>query len=279
VTAIQQSIFKKSSKTYYYSTIFFPRRIRWDVFKLYAFVRTADDFVDMIPQDSLWFFNFKHETFVSLDNALHISNNPIIAWFVEIYNTYKFEKKWVESFFVAMEFDLWLVRISSSEELESYMYGSAAMVWYMMCAIFWVRNAESLYAAKMLAYSMQYINFIRDVEEDNNLWRRYLYPINNISYDDIILFDGCLEEFIDSHIQNYYNYLAEAREWLLNLPLLFCVPVLTASDMYKWTAKQIEYRPWVIFEKKVKPKKLHIILRLIINFLSQSTKRLFSSIF
>lgn len=275
---IQQSIFKKSSRTYYYSTIFFPKKIRWDVFKLYAFVRTADDFVDMTPQDSIWFYSFKDETFVSLNSPQYISNNSIIAWFTDIYRKYKFEKTWVESFFAAMEFDLWFVRISSSEELESYMYGSAAMVWYMMCAIFWVINPKSLYAAKMLAYSMQYINFIRDVEEDNNLWRRYLYPINSIRYNDIILFDSFLEEFIDSHIQNYYNYLAEAREWLLNLPLLFCVPVLTASDMYEWTAKQIQHRPWVIFEKKIKPKKLHVISRLIVNFLSQSTRRLFSSI-
>jgi phytoene/squalene synthetase len=53
----------------------------------------------------------------------------------------------------------------------------------MMCGIFSIRDSDSLYAAKMLAYSMQCINFIRDIEEDNALGRRYLYDIVGIQYD------------------------------------------------------------------------------------------------
>ena len=38
-------IFKQGSKTYFYSSIFFPASVKQDVFTLYAFVRKADDFV------------------------------------------------------------------------------------------------------------------------------------------------------------------------------------------------------------------------------------------
>lgn len=43
-------IFKRGSKTYFYSTLFFPPDVKARVFSLYSFVRTADDLVDSVPQ-------------------------------------------------------------------------------------------------------------------------------------------------------------------------------------------------------------------------------------
>lgn len=54
------TIFKKASKTYFYSSLFFPKKIREQINILYAFVRTADDFVDSIPANSSGFFAFKN---------------------------------------------------------------------------------------------------------------------------------------------------------------------------------------------------------------------------
>ena len=45
-----QSIFRAGSRTYYYSTLFFPPEVKQDVFTLYSFVRVADDYVDSVPQ-------------------------------------------------------------------------------------------------------------------------------------------------------------------------------------------------------------------------------------
>ena len=50
------NIFKKGSRTYFYSSLFFPNGVRGDVFRLYAFVRRADDFVDSIPQQKEKFY-------------------------------------------------------------------------------------------------------------------------------------------------------------------------------------------------------------------------------
>ena len=44
-------IFKDASRTFYAASKLFPRAVRDEVFTLYAFVRTADDFVDCTPQD------------------------------------------------------------------------------------------------------------------------------------------------------------------------------------------------------------------------------------
>ena len=259
MSTLQQSLFKKSSKTFYYSTLFFPRNLRPDVYKLYAFVRTADDLVDTLPQDREAFYQFKNASLLSIDTQDLESPDPIIAWFIWVYRKYNFKKEWVESFLEAMESDLSTVSMSDKQGLEQYMYGSAAVVWYMMCALFSIYDSESLYAAKMLAYSMQSINFIRDIDEDNMLGRKYLYDISGIQYDWLITHDENLHAFIYSHMQNYYGYLREAEDWLHSLPLSFRVPVLTASDMYRWTAKKIEKNPSIIFQKKVKPSKIQII--------------------
>lgn len=274
MSQLQQSLFKKSSKTFYYSTLFFPKNIKIDIHLLYAFVRTADDYVDNIPQDGAWFYSFKEDSFYYLDNFDQTSSNPIISWFVQVYRKYDFKREWVESFLEAMQSDLWEVHMNNKQELEYYMYGSAAAVWKMMCWIFWIRDPGSLYAAKMLAYSMQCINFVRDVEEDNILERRYLFDTKEIKYEWRIIPDKNLHIFLDAHIQNYYSYLSEAQEWLYNLPLFFRVPVLTASNMYEWTAREIKKNPWIVFEKKIKPSKPRIIFCTLCNLCIESMRGL-----
>jgi phytoene synthase len=52
------SIFRRGSRTYFYSSLFFPEPLRSDVFALYAFVRKADDFVDALPGMPVEFHSF-----------------------------------------------------------------------------------------------------------------------------------------------------------------------------------------------------------------------------
>lgn len=54
-------IFQKGSQTYFWSSIFFPKKIFQKVAILYAFVRLFDDFVDRIPQDRAGFDRFERE--------------------------------------------------------------------------------------------------------------------------------------------------------------------------------------------------------------------------
>jgi phytoene synthase len=53
------SIFKQGSRTYFYSSLFFPSYLKKDVFSLYGFVRKADNLVDSIPQDIKGFYDLK----------------------------------------------------------------------------------------------------------------------------------------------------------------------------------------------------------------------------
>lgn len=272
MSTLQKNIFKKSSRTFYYSTLFFPKHIQKDVYKLYAFVRTADDFVDTLPQDAQSFYNFRDQSLYYLDVSDETSSDFIISGFVEIYKKYHFKRDWVVSFLSAMESDLWDVSIKTQKELEEYMYGSAAVVGYMMCSLFSIKDWKYLEAAKIFAYSLQTINFVRDIDEDNLLWRRYLYDTAEVRYNWCVILSDDFPKFIHAHIYQYYNYLKEASSWLNELPLSFRIAVLTASQIYSWTAYEIEKNPQRVFKQKIKPSKLRVILYGVYNIIVEPMK-------
>jgi phytoene synthase len=58
---LQAYTFRKGSRTYFTSSLFFPPVIRADVYALYAFVRASDDFEDSVPQDPAGFRAFRRQ--------------------------------------------------------------------------------------------------------------------------------------------------------------------------------------------------------------------------
>jgi len=85
------SIFNRGSRTYFYSSLFFPKGVRQEVFILYSFVRTADDLVDCIPQKSEEFKEFVKLTWKAWDG--HLSGRQEIDLFVDQCQRLGFEKK------------------------------------------------------------------------------------------------------------------------------------------------------------------------------------------
>jgi len=67
---VHTQIFKTGSKTYFNSSLFFPKNVREDVFIFYAWVRVADNFVDSIPQDRDGFYTFQEKTYEGLKGKL-----------------------------------------------------------------------------------------------------------------------------------------------------------------------------------------------------------------
>ncbi len=72
-----------------------------------------------------------------------------------------------------MEHDLSESSCETLEDVLTYIYGSAEVIGLFMARIMDLDEASFPYAA-MLGRAMQYINFIRDIAEDNELGRRYL---------------------------------------------------------------------------------------------------------
>ncbi|MCS7136810.1 MAG: phytoene/squalene synthase family protein [Candidatus Caldarchaeum sp.] len=265
-------LFKKGSKTYFNSSLFFPAETRAEVFRLYAFVRKADNYVDSIPQDVEGFHRFRREYERAAEG--NQTSDIVVREFVALAERHGFERRWVDAFLDAMEADLYHKTYYTVDELCGYMYGSAEVVGLFMAKIMRLPKESYVYA-RHLGRAMQYINFIRDVREDFVLGRHYL-PLEELREYGIESFDpyelcGKLDEFsvfIRKQIDRYFEWQRFAEKGYRYIPYRFLIPIKTASDMYKWTARIIYRTPWIVFIRKVKPWKPRIIYSANINFIN-----------
>jgi phytoene synthase len=268
VNKTHAAIFKKGSKTYFTSSLFFPPDIRQDVFTLYGFVRVADNFVDSVPQNGRGFIDFRKRYEKALSGAK--TGDAIIDPFVELLQRKRFDPLWVQAFLDSMELDLSKHEYDTVEETLGYIYGSAEVIGLFMARIMNLAE-ESLPYAGMLGRAMQYINFIRDIEEDSRLGRRYLplagTPLASLHSEYVHGHPEEFRSFMEYHISLYRGWQREAEKGFAFIPRRYRLPIKTASDMYAWTARRIQKRPTVVFERKVKPRKSRIILRVFANAL------------
>lgn len=266
------SIFKKGSKTYFYSTIFFPKSVRRDVFILYSFLRKADDYVDSIPQDDQGFYNFKDRYQEARKGT--VTGDVVVDSFAGLEKRKNFNKEWVDAFLKSMEMDLYKSSYQNMDELLIYLYGSSEVVGLFMASILDLPT-ESYTAARYLGRAMQYVNFIRDISEDLQLGRIY-FPQDEMEEYGIKSLDANLNKqepdnfqyFLKKQLKTYYQWQNEAEKGFKYIPTRYLIPIKTASDMYLWTAKQIEKDPFLVYERKVKP----TIPKIVSNIFSNSVR-------
>ena len=261
------SIFKEGSKTYFYSSLFFPMDVRSDVFVLYAFVRKADNFVDSMPQRKNEFYDFWEQYNRALTGK--VSGDIVIDSFIKLMNRKKFDEEWVQAFLEAMEMDLKKQKYMNLDETKKYMYGSAEVVGLMMASIMDLPK-ESFECARYLGRAMQYINFIRDISEDLALGRQYLPQndlrkcgLESVDYEHVKTREKGFNEFIRKQIGYYEEWQRTAENGFPYIPKRYFIPIKTASDMYKWTAEKIKKSPIIVYIKKVKPSMPFIVSRFV----------------
>mgnify|MGYP006288204767 CR=1 FL=1 len=263
------SIFKQGSKTYFYSSLFFPKYIKEEVFSLYAFVRKADNYVDSIPQNIQGFYEFK-DSYEKAINGYRI-DDVVIDSFVNLVNKRQINHDWVESFLKSMEMDITKKEYKNIQETLKYVYGSAEVIGLMMAKIMNLSD-ESFYYAKYLGRSMQYINFIRDISEDAKLGRKYFpkdelmkYKLSSLDYEYTKEHSENFKNFIHHQLSRYCLWQDIAEEGYKFIPKRYLIPVKTASEMYNWTATQIYKNPFVVYNKKVKPMIKQIFTTIFLN--------------
>jgi len=267
----EKAIFKNGSTTYYFSSKFFPKAVRDDVFKLYSFVRVADDYVDSIPAHADKFLALRASwDAAKADPAFDTSVSPndsvderVIKNMVFVTRKYGYDLAWVESFLDSMQADLDKKRYKTINDTLWYIYGSAEVIGLMMSKIMGLPHA-ALEAAKLQGRAMQFINFLRDIDEDNCLGRCYFpaedlkrFGLTDLKYPEEGDFDG----FMRFQLDRYEQWQTEAYDGFEYIPRRLRIPLQTAVDMYNWTAREIEKDPSIVFRQKVKPKKSRVLVR------------------
>ncbi|MBP9821155.1 phytoene/squalene synthase family protein [Candidatus Saccharibacteria bacterium] len=272
----EKQIFKNGSTTYYWSSRFFPEKTRQDVFKLYSFVRIADDFVDCVPQDKKHFLQLEKAWNLAVkkgtlpnkktDSKISLAVNNMY----EVFNKYQLDPKWVSAFLKAMKNDIGKKEYLNLNQTIQYMYGSAEVIGLMMCKIIGVPK-EGYYYAQMQGRAMQYINFIRDIKEDISLGRCYFpkseikkYGLKELSEGQANKHPAEFKEFIEGQLMYYKTWQAEANKGFKFVPRTQRIALRTAVDMYNYTAKNIAKNPFLVFNKNIKPSKYRVVGRALV---------------
>lgn len=244
-------------------------------------MRTADDYVDAVPQQRAHFKSFcrawdkaiKNPAFDTAHEADEEVSTRVIKNMVQLTRDYAFDVAWIQTFLTSMQSDLDGRTYQTLDDALEYMHGSAEVIGLMMAKIMGLPPAA--YEAAMLqGRAMQYINFIRDIAEDNGLGRCYFprehierFGLPDLSEETARTNRAAFTKFIRFEIGRYRKWQAEAEEGYQYLPARYRVPVKTAADMYSWTAKQIEKDPLMVFVYKIKPSKRRVTLQAASNLL------------
>ncbi len=268
-------IFKKGSKTYFYNSLFFRNAVKDDVFALYSFVRKADDFVDAVPQQTEEFYAFKD----AYERALagQPSGDVVIDSFVELSYRKGFPKQWTDAFLNSMEMDLTKDSYENMEEVDTYIFGSAEVIGLYMSQVLGLPESTHPYA-QYLGKAMQYINFIRDINEDLGLGRSYFprhdyeqFGLTGLTPEEARTNPEGFKGFVRKQIERYSEWQQKAEEGFKYIPKRELIPILNASEMYKWTADRIREDPFIIYRQKVKPSVPRILMTMGLNTLRSVT--------
>ncbi|WP_255503775.1 phytoene/squalene synthase family protein [Methanothermobacter sp. KEPCO-1] len=265
------SIFKRGSKTYFYSTLFFPPKVRRDVFILYSFLRKADDYVDRIPQDTGGFYDFVERYRAASSGEK--TGDVVVDSFAELSARKAFNKEWTEAFLRSMEMDITVSSYRTMADLEEYLLGSSEVVGLFMASIMGL-DTDSYPHARYMGRAMQYVNFIRDIAEDVELGRLY-FPLTELERFDLESLDlseirgreDNFRSFLRAQIDIYRDWQRRAEEGYSYIPYRYLVPIKTAADMYLWTSRIIERDPLIVYRRKVKPSRGRVVSGALLNML------------
>jgi phytoene synthase len=267
-----EEIFRDGSTTYYWSSKFFPKDIRDDVFKLYSFVRVVDDYVDN-ENPNIERFNYirKHWDAAKKDliNTSQLTGDSIddrvlrnIAYVVHRHDC---DPAWIDSFMDSMQMDIDARSYETIDDTIEYIYGSAEVIGLLMAKILSLPS-ESYDYARMQGRAMQYINFIRDIAEDYELGRHYFpreelitYGLKEISEKEARRKPSEFREFMVAQIRRHDEWQREASKGFRYIPRRYRIAIRTAVDMYSWTGRVISENPEIIFRQKVKPSKSRVL--------------------
>lgn len=270
---MEQDIFRKGSTTYYWSSLFFPKDVREDVFRFYSFVRVVDDYVDQITPNKKAYSAIKQawrdasvlRNFDTTPIDGDGINERVIKNIIHICKKYDCDKEWVQSFFASMDMDMRKRRYTNIDQTIEYIYGSAEVIGLFMARIMGLDPTADEFA-RLQGRAMQFVNFIRDIAEDNDLGRLYFpredlaqHGLRDLSETECRGKPEQFANFMRLQVDRYESWQATAREGFPYIPHRLRIPLRTAVGMYDWTAKQIANDPFIVFSIKVKPSKYRVL--------------------
>ena len=194
----------------------------------------------------------------------HDVDRQVVVNMLSVAHKYSFEPAWTVAFLDAMHADLTVQSYYIIDDSLRYVQGSAEVIGLMMGRIMNV-PPEAYKAAVLQGRAMQWINFIRDIAEDNALGRQYfpqedLRRFNLPDLQEKTARTQAMDfiDFMQFEVARYHHWQKAAEAGYRFVPRRVRLPLQMAAALYTWTAEVISRDPFIVFEQKVKPGRTQI---------------------
>ncbi|GAA3804565.1 phytoene/squalene synthase family protein [Streptomyces phyllanthi] len=167
-------------RTYYLATLLLPPAKRPYVNSLYGFARYADEIVDNGDPDTRadTLINWSYQALAGLRRGE--STDPVCRALLHTMRVWDIRAEHIEAFLASMLMDLNVTEYPAYTDLQTYMYGSAAVIGLEMTPILEPCQDGAYERAHALGEAFQLTNFIRDIAEDLDRGRLYL-PLEDLA--------------------------------------------------------------------------------------------------
>jgi len=253
-------------KTYYLATLLLPPEKRPFVHALYGFARYADEIVDdlastLTDEEKANSLKQWGEGVIS-DIKSGNSNDQIGKALVDTVRRFNIPIEYFQAFLHSMTMDLTITEYQKYEDLQEYVYGSAAVIGLQMVSVLGTEKDSSIdevnSAAEKLGVAFQLANFIRDVGEDLDRGRVYL-PIAELQSHGVtreMLEDKVLTPQIKSalkeQIERVRRLQRESASGIKMLSVQSRACIQAASELYCGIVDEVEKIDYQIFSKRAK---------------------------
>lgn len=280
---------RKHWTSYAIATMLFPKEIRDKVLLLYSFVRKPDNIVDqdisqLTQEDKVHHYQNIKQQLQSMLNERKIEYEQWTSDYAQLFHSNNIPYEYSQCFYEAMMDDCDRSCISTYQQLEHYMFGSATIVGYMMNCIVWVNDtqadamisrqikdwirceswSETQARANKLAQAMQLTNFLRDIKEDYLQFNRIYIPLDILQRFELDTQDiegYCKQTKIDYDSKKRHKFVemmryliatcrtlySEAEQWYHLLPNIAINAVRLSWILYEWILDKIESNNYDVF--------------------------------
>jgi phytoene synthase len=250
-------------KSFYFASMVFSQSIAVRVFSLYQFCRYVDDCGDELKPEV---GQQKLEELKSV--IIGDSNQPAdLVFLVNRVLESGVLKKDLLTLIAGAQYEALGKSIESKQDLIHYCYLVAGVVGKMMCPLIGVKNPKAYPYAIDLGIGMQLTNICRDILEDHNNNRHYLWELNK----DEAKFDSIQNrKIVLKYLDLADLYYKSAFNGLSYIPLRSRIAIFVASEIYRAIGSKIRKTDHRVFNERIylsKAEKFLVCLKSSIKFL------------
>ena len=253
-------------KTYYLATLLLPPEKRPFVHALYGFARYADEIVDdlastLTDDEKANSLNQWGEGVIS-DIKSGKSDDVIGKALVDTVKRFDIPIQYFQAFLHSMAMDLTITEYQEYEDLQEYVYGSAAVIGLQMVSVLGIEKGFSIdevnASAEKLGVAFQLANFIRDVGEDLDRGRVYL-PIAELQAHGVTremlerkVLTPQIKSALKEQIERVRKLQQESMVGINMLAKQSRACIQAASELYCGIVDEVEKIDYQIFSKRAK---------------------------